>query len=422
MTSTKNKLDLLTDYFTERQDAILIEWEERMMHTEGKSTELARMSRQEFRNHIPTFLKGFNESLTDRDVTLEETGRKHGADRWEYGMELQEMVKEWNLLHQVLMDELNTAQDKLQLSFDTYKEAQKSLAEHIDEGVLYSIKEFDELRRFETEAQIMDIKEVLKMPDQQKHESPEAPGKLAREESLRGTSHDLKGIMKSLQMGFFLLEDEEMSERSSHLISQMALAADSLDQLLNDLLDLFRLETHKEELHVTNTNIAYEIRELCESLQPMAQSQSLELECSGVDSLLVKTDTKKIQRVVRNLVLNALKYTHQGYVKVHCEAISDKQWLLEISDTGPGLSATHAHTLTTEVEYSDSIDAEEAHSEDSHSTKEVELPPEVKNHGEGIGLLIVRHLCKLLDGLIKVKTSPGRGTTFTLIFPTELSS
>lgn len=421
MTSTRHKLESLTDYLSKRQDDILLEWERRMMQTESKSTELATMSRNEFRNHIPTFLEEINESLIDRQISLEKTGRKHGADRWEYGLDLQEMVKEWNILHQVLMDELNRAQEVLHLSFDTYKKAQKSLSVHIDEGVLFSVKEFDELRRFETEAQMLDLREVLREPDKEKLKDTKGsaesePDGLERDENLRSTSHDLKGIMKSLQMGFFLLEDEELGENSTELIDQMSLAADSLEQLLNDLLDLFRLETHKETLNITEINTAHVLRELCESIQPMARTESLELECTGDDSLPVKTDSKKIQRVVRNLVLNALKYTHEGYVKVHWEALSKDQWLLEISDTGPGLSVTHAKTLTTEVEYSDTIGVG-----DEHPPGPPGLPAEVENHGEGIGLLIVRHLCKLLDGLIKVKTGPLSGTTFTITFPRQLS-
>lgn len=98
------------------------------------------------------------------------------------------------------------------------------------------------------------------------------------------------------------------------------------------------------------------------------------------------------------------------------EIESDKQWLLEISHTGAGLGATHAKSLTTESESSHTVDDEKAPLANAEK-----VPDEVQSHGEGIGLLIVRHLCQLLDAIINVKTKPGAGTTFNIIFPLELS-
>lgn len=375
-----------------------------MMGKDGNVTKLATLSRNEFRDDIPAFLEGYYKSLNNEDVTLEGIGRKHGAERWEYGLDLQQTMKDWNVLHQVLMEEINKAHRKLSLSTEDLKEAQRRLAIHIHEGILYSVKEFNQLQNSETEAQLLDLKEALKEPEG-----------LSREHNLRRTSHDLKGIMKNLQMGFFLLEDEKLDGRSSELIDQMSSASDSLEQLLNDLLDLFRLETHREEVDLSTFDVAEVLRELTESMKPMAETEKLDLIYGGDQMLMVKSDSKKIQRVARNLILNALKYTQDGHVEVTWKSLSSQQWVLEVSDTGPGLSATHAKSLTDESDSSDTVDYDQSPSGDG------EVSSKVKSHGEGIGLLIVRHLCKLLDAIIKVKTSPGSGTTFQIVFPKQLT-
>lgn len=179
--------------------------------------------------------------------------------------------------------------------------------------------------------------------------------------------------------------------------------------ILNDLLDLFRLETGREKVAVAEFDAAKVLRELCKSMQPIAQKENLDLTCNGSDTLPVRSDQTKLQRITRNLLLNALKYTKQGYVEVRWKRTSTKQWMLEIRDTGPGLGVTHATSLTMEAEAPETGVRREAPAEESHE--------ELEKHGEGIGLLIVRHLCRLLDAVIQVETELGNGTTFKLTFP-----
>lgn len=393
------ELQQLTGKLTERQDAILRHWEHKIRALNRKSTELASLSRREFLNNVPHFLQRLYDGLLEKDINISDIGRGHGSNRWEYGFDLLLTVKEWGILQDVLSAEITSLRKKLDLSPDTLDKVHNVLNRHIQEAIEYSIREFDQLQRRETEAQMRDLEMVLQIP------------KDISRNNLRGTSHDLKGMVKNLQFGFFLLKDEQMSEKAREYIDQMAKAADSLEKLLNDLLDLFRLETGREKVSIEEFDAAKMLRELCESMQPIAKKETLDLTCSGTDSLSVKSDQTKLQRIVRNLLLNALKYTEEGFINVRWEKRPDSQWLLEISDTGPGLGATHAKSLTTEADASET---------DGHKKVFEESHEEVEKHGEGIGLLIVRHLCRLLDAIIQVETEPGEGTTFKLIFPEDL--
>lgn len=405
----QQELEALADYLSDKEEDILEKWEEEIKKSGVESTDLLSISQDAFQDNIPIFLNHFYNSIRDHETSSKIIGRKHGAQRWEYGLELKETMQEWNILQLVLMDYIYTFQDECSLSIPSLRKVQGHLAEHINDSILYSVKEYNELEQKEAEAQLRDIKQALEDPDES--------NEITRSHNLRSTSHDLKGIMKNLQMGFFLLEDENLDKDAAELIDQMSIAADSLEQLLNDLLDLFRLETQREELEVSEVNAAKVLRELCESMQPMAKSAELELRCSGPESLEVHSDRKKIQRIARNLILNGLKYTTEGHVQVKWEVQSDSQWVMEISDTGPGLSATHAKSLTTNADSSETVEYHSSSSSDGE-----DKPPEVQNHGEGIGLLIVRHLCKLLNANIKIDTEPGSGTTFKIVMPVDVTS
>lgn len=401
---THLELQLLTDKLSEGQDAILKQWEHKMSELSRKSSALASMSQKEFQNDIPKFLERFNNGLINPGVTISDIGKAHGSQRWEHGFDLLHTVKEWGVLQKVLMAEITTLWKDLNLSPATLTQVYTALNKHIQEGIEYSVREFNMLQRRETETQLRDVEKILQNSKN-----------MSRDNNLRDTSHDLKGLVKNLQMGFFLLEDEPISEKAADLINQMALAADSLEKLLNDLLDLFRLETNREKVNLSEFNAAKILAELCESIQPLVKKEKHELTCSGIDSLPVKSDQTKLQRIARNLLLNALKYTKEGHIDVRWEKISDREWLLEISDTGPGLNATHVESLTIEEEASETEERKKA--PDQHP-----VFGEVQKQGEGIGLLIVRHLCKLLDAIIEVDAEPGEGTSFKIIFPVSLTS
>lgn len=102
---------------------------------------------------------------------------------------------------------------------------------------------------------------------------------------------------------------------------------------------------------------------------------------------MVQGDSIKLQRIVQNLLLNAIKYTRQGGVRLEWSGGStSRQWQLSVTDTGPGLSTSGGQVA-----------------------------------GEGIGLLIVRQLCTLLDGQLRLEESPKAGSRFTVILPQRYS-
>lgn len=386
--SNLEEFDSLAKYLRENQEEILEKWE-KLLYDEGQATKLISLSRKKFRDHVPLFLEVLCEQLRDEEGSPEDIAKEHGAHRWEHGLDLREVSKEWAKLHEVLAKYVNTASENLSISYGAQKKAHIVIAKLIHEGIQNSIDEFYQLQDREAEARMKDLKSALSKREFQG-------------ENMQQTSHDLKGMLFSLQMGFSLLEDKELGEDAREVLNEMSLAAESLEQFLNNLLDLFRLEAGEEEINITTFDAATVITEMCDSLRPLAEFKSLDLRCQGEETFQVQGDPNKLQRIAQNLLINALKYTEEGHVDVNWGSESEKDWCLIISDTGPGLSSTKAASLSS---------GSDMDQETTDSSEEA--------HGEGIGLLIVRRLCKLLNGVIDIDTAPGEGTTFKIIFPLE---
>ena len=141
-------------------------------------------------------------------------------------------------------------------------------------------------------------------------------------------------------------------------------------------------------------------------------------------ALPVKGDSIKVQRIVQNLLLNALKYTYQGGVSLVWSPEGPLRWLLTVSDTGPGLTEKSATALTLEPSL-EKVSIKGARStinvKSSEPEKTAELPQSTQPRGEGIGLHIVKRLCELLNANMEVEASPGRGTTIRIRFPVHYS-
>jgi signal transduction histidine kinase len=168
-----------------------------------------------------------------------------------------------------------------------------------------------------------------------------------------------------------------------------------------------------------------------ESARSLAAERNLFLKCEGPATLLVQGDSVKIQRILQNLVLNALKATQSGGVRVTWEASESpeaNQWALCVQDTGPGLVASELpikRELKEATEGVREVEDDTAHPPDE--SLQATAPPTLTSKsaagaarqpvGEGIGLSIVKRLCELLDASIELQTASGQGTTFRVIFP-----
>src|SRR4029077_8851378 len=127
----------------------------------------------------------------------------------------------------------------------------------------------------------------------------------------------------------------------------------SLYSLLEDVMDLARLQAGHEHREVKAFDAAMVLRELCERMQAVAAERGLFLKAEGPDALPVEGDALKTQRIAQNLLLNALKYTSRGGVTVSwgdSRQNDAHRWMLCIEDTGPGFHAGPGAPMASALE------------------------------------------------------------------------
>lgn len=416
--SNANESDLkpLADYLLGQRDAILAEWRERI-EAEGETSVLIRASHEEFYDHLPEFLDRLHAAFQgDGASSAEGPAEMHGAQRWRLGMNIEETAHEWGHLHQVLIRQIAAYHDKdPSFGFDSLQEAYYLLAERIHEGIIGSIAGFHSRYRLEAEARMRDLEDASKQWDELEKR---------RGETLRQVSHDLRGRLSVIRLAAELLKTQGLDVDVTEVVEDMVSATENLNQILNDLLNLARLEAGQEQRETTAFDAAGLLRGLCDVMQPLARDKGLALLAEGDTPLPVRGDRSKVQRIAQNLILNALKYTEAGQVEVSWKSELPECWMFSVRDTGPGLPYSNAGALAQGLEEA---------SQTTEDAKEDALPEQAdvpggarepgpsvgKGHGEGIGLVIVRRLCELLDGIIEVESEPGQGTVFRIILPAD---
>jgi len=170
--------------------------------------------------------------------------------------------------------------------------------------------------------------------------------------------------------------------------------------IINDILDISRIEAGKMPLHPEEFELPALVSELLAEVEPLIQKARLQAVTELPPGLLpLFSDRQKVKQIVLNLLTNAIKFTPQGFLKVSVHTSEDQRDVrLSVSDSGIGIAA-HDHDKVFE-------DFRQA---DNSVTREY--------GGAGLGLAICRRLANMLDGRIELHSTMGRGSTFTLIIP-----
>ena len=241
----------------------------------------------------------------------------------------------------------------------------------------------------------------------------------------RQAAHDLRGnlgVVKNVSSG--LSQDAFPEEMRPEFLRLLESSVTSLHSMLDEVMDLTRLQAGQELRAVKPIDVAVFLQELLVSLQEQAKQRGLFLNAEGAETLLVDGDAIKVRRIAQNLLLNALKYTQSGGVTIgwgDSRNNDAKRWMLWVRDTGPGFHAGPGAPLAEALQ---DATAESKQNDEHASTGKPESkvqPPDRRpvhqESGEGIGLSIVKRLCELLDASIELESKPGMGSTFRVIFP-----
>jgi len=216
-------------------------------------------------------------------------------------------------------------------------------------------------------------------------------------------SHELRTPLNSI-MGFSQLlllgAAGDLNEKQADRIERILKSGQELLSLINDLLDLSRIEAGRAEIIRKPFAVKTWAHEITHQLESLAQQKSLAFE-SSVDPGLPETligDPDRLRQVAVNLLGNAIKFTERGKVSFRIEKQSVDSWVMIVSDTGIGI-APHAQKFIFD------------------EFRQVDSSPQREYGGTGLGLSIVRNLVVLMGGEVSVHSKVGEGSVFTAQFP-----
>ena len=307
-------------------------------------------------------------------------------------------------------EELQTQQEELRVSNEELEEQERALKEsqaqmeaqqaeleqtnsHLEEQTHLLERQKDELAK--TQTVLTERAEELERANRYKTEF------------LANMSHELRTPLNSTLILAKLLADNptgNLTEEQVRFAQTISGAGNDLLVLINDILDLSKIEAGKVEVNAENIPLAPTVQVLVETMAPLAQQRGLALNASveaGTPER-IETDGQRLGQILKNLVSNALKFTTRGDVSLKVSQPEPGIVSFAVRDTGIGI-AQHQQELIFEA------------------FRQADGSTHRKYGGTGLGLSISRDLAHLLGGDLTVQSEPGAGSTFTLTLPLSYS-
>ncbi|WPN55473.1 response regulator [Pseudomonas sp. P9_31] len=355
---------------------------------------------------------GFLRPLTDRDVELLELiGANIGTsiEAARYRQRLQEVLAETQQLNeelQVQQEELKTANEELEGQSRILKESQTHLEAQQIELEQTNEQLAEQAQVLAEQRDAMDLKNTelnqAQVELEARAEELQRSSKY-KSEFLANMSHELRTpLNSSLILAKLLAENpqENLSAEQVKFAESIYSAGNDLLNLINDILDISKVEAGKLDVRPENTSVERLVEGLHGMFQPLAADKKLdfEVQLQADAPLLVFTDRQRLEQVIKNLLSNAVKFTEKGTVSLSVAAVPGDGIAFIIRDSGIGIAPEQQESIF------------EAFRQADGSTNR-------RYGGTGLGLSISRDLAKLLGGSISLTSTPGQGSVFTLVLP-----
>ncbi len=220
---------------------------------------------------------------------------------------------------------------------------------------------------------------------------------------LANMSHELRTPLNSLLILSKLLGDNADGNLSSQQVKfaqTIASSGNDLLVLINDILDLSKIEAGHIEVRPENVAISRLAGDLRQVFQPVADERKLEFQIEIADDCpsIVETDRQRLEQILKNLLSNAFKFTRAGHVRLAITPSGANSIAFAVSDTGIGVSPEQQQSIFEAFRQADGTISR-------------------RYGGTGLGLSISRELARLLGGAITLESLPGEGSTFTITIP-----
>jgi signal transduction histidine kinase len=234
----------------------------------------------------------------------------------------------------------------------------------------------------------------------------------AKSQFLANMSHELRTPLNAI-IGYSELLREEAEDRgeTSEMadLDRIGVAGRHLLSLVNEVLDLSKVEAGKTELSVDEFDVRVLIEEIVDTITPLvgARCNRLAVDCPA-DIGMMRSDPTKLRQVLLNLLSNAAKFTEAGDIRLGASRQGSNlgpgnpgNMVFTVSDTGLGIAPDQIEAAFTAFEQTDSS-------------------RNVTQGGTGLGLPLSRHFCAMMGGTIALESEVGKGSTFTVRLPAEI--
>ena len=333
----------------------------------------------------------------------------HAMKSAAYRARLQDLLNE----SQQLTEELQTQQEELRVSNEELAERSRALLESQArlEGQHAELEQTNEqlqeqTQRLELQRQDLDLRnqelEVVRSQVELKASELETASRY-KSEFLANMSHELRTPLNSTLILAKLLRDnpdENLTPEQVEFASTIYAAGTDLLNLINDILDLSKVEAGKIDIHSEKIKIDSVLHSLERTFRPLADEKKLKLKIEKDPHCpaILESDHQRVEQILKNLLSNAVKFTEAGEVAMKISLNEQDQIIFEVQDSGVGIETTQQEVIF------------EAFRQADGTTNR-------KFGGTGLGLSISRNLAHLLGGTVTLKSEPGRGSCFTLTLP-----
>jgi CheY-like chemotaxis protein/CHASE3 domain sensor protein len=296
-------------------------------------------------------------------------------------------------------EELQTQQEELRVQNEELEQQSRALQE--SKGRLQN-------QQAELEQINAHLEEQTQTLERQRDDLARAQGELQRvnaykSEFLANMSHELRTPLNSSLILAKLLADNPQGNLSAEQVKfaqTIYSAGNDLLTLINDILDLSKIEAGKLDVRPEDVTVSRLVDELLNTFQPIARDKQIEFTIS-LDPEAPKsiyTDSVRLLQIIRNLLSNALKFTERGSVQLLVRRAPGDRVAFAVKDTGIGIAPSQ-HEIIFEA------------------FRQADGTTNRKFGGTGLGLSISRDLARLLGGDLTVESAPGEGSVFTLVVP-----
>lgn len=225
---------------------------------------------------------------------------------------------------------------------------------------------------------------------------------------LANMSHELRTPLNSSLILAKLLADnpdENLTPEQVKFAQTIQSSGNDLLNLINDILDLSKIEAGHVEINPEPVSIQRTVDALQRMFTPLADNKGLgfAVDISEDVAPIVETDSQRLEQVLKNLIANAIKFTETGHVSLLVRSTEGGQIAISVTDTGIGIAEEQQHRIF-----------EAFHQADSTISR--------RFGGTGLGLSISRELVRLLGGTLHLKSKPGSGSTFTVLIPKKFDA